>query len=370
MPDTAIKKLLETKEQRVRDAIALKKPDRVPVIPGGPTWPARAMGVKLSEMWKNLDIIHPTIIDAYTSLGAIDGIQHPTFHVSGLSMIWLTRVKLPGRDLPEDDMWQVEESGLMTVADYDAIIDEGFRPWLDRFHAERLPGTKEAFNAWAATVPAAIAACYERGILPFSPGIATIPFEYFVGGRGIKAFTLDFYREGDRVQAAMDAAMPVLIEDMRGLIRAFNLMGLWAVDVGRGAGEFLAPRLSDRFVFPYAKQLVDAAIEEGAIPVLHFDSNWTRDLDRLKELPKATCVLSLDGKTDIFKAKEILGDHMCIMGDVPASLFALGTPGQVSAYCKRLINEIGPSGFILSSGCDVPVDAKYENVKAMVDAVQ
>ena len=33
-----------------------------------------------------------------------------------------------------------------------------------------------------------------------------------------------------------------------------------------------------------------------------------------------------------------------------------------------LINEIGPSGFILSSGCDIPFNAKPENVKAMISA--
>jgi uroporphyrinogen-III decarboxylase len=35
-----------------------------------------------------------------------------------------------------------------------------------------------------------------------------------------------------------------------------------------------------------------------------------------------------------------------------------------------LIEEIGPNGFILAQGCDIPPDAKFENVKAMVDAVQ
>ena len=39
-------------------------------------------------------------------------------------------------------------------------------------------------------------------------------------------------------------------------------------------------------------------------------------------------------------------------------------------YSHRLIREIGPGGFILAQGCDIPPDAKYENVKAMMDAVQ
>jgi hypothetical protein len=40
-------------------------------------------------------------------------------------------------------------------------------------------------------------------------------------------------------------------------------------------------------------------------------------------------------------------------------------------YCKKLIDNIGKdSGFILSCGCDLPVDAKFENVKAMVDTAK
>ena len=54
-------------------------------------------------------------------------------------------------------------------------------------------------------------------------------------------------------------------------------MGVW-IGGWRTASEFLAPRLWERFVFPYFKKMVDARIEEGAIPVLHFDANWTRDL--------------------------------------------------------------------------------------------
>jgi uroporphyrinogen-III decarboxylase len=217
-------------------------------------------------------------------------------------------------------------------------------------------------------VPEALAACRARGVVPLSPIAATIPYEYFCGGRSMKEFMLDLFRRPDKVQAAMDAALPVLIDDMRRSIRRLGLVGLWIAG-WRSASEFIAPRQWERFVFPYFKQLVDAAVEEGAIPVLHFDANWDRDLEYLKELPKGKCVLSLDGRTSIFRAKEILGGHMCIMGDVPPRMLTLGTPEEVTAYCRRLVDEIGPGGFILSSGCDVPIDAKYENVKAMVDAV-
>ncbi len=58
------------------------------------------------------------------------------------------------------------------------------------------------------------------------------------------------------------------------------------------------------------------------------------------------------------------------MGDVPASMFAFGTPEDVYKYCQKLINEIGPDGLILQSGCDIPANAKLENVQAMVSAAK
>ena len=49
-------------------------------------------------------------------------------------------------------------------------------------------------------------------------------------------------------------------------------------------------------------------------------------------------------------------------------MFTLGTPDEVYTYSVKLIKGIGPEGFILHSGCDIPVDAKLENVRAMVAA--
>jgi uroporphyrinogen decarboxylase len=47
---------------------------------------------------------------------------------------------------------------------------------------------------------------------------------------------------------------------------------------------------------------------------------------------------------------------------------ALENPDEIYQYCSRLIRELGPQGFILQSGCDIPANAKLENVQAMVAA--
>ena len=52
------------------------------------------------------------------------------------------------------------------------------------------------------------------------------------------------------------------------------------------------------------------------------------------------------------------------MRDVPAGLLAFGQPGEVAAYCDRLLDAMGTGGgFILGSWCEVPANAQWENVK-------
>lgn len=360
--------LLEQRKNRIRAAIALEKPDRVPVVPLGDSFAARVAGVKLSEFCTKPDVAYQTMMQVFTSLGEIDGIQHASYNVNALSMIWLSRVKIPGRDLPENSLWQVEELELMRPDDYDKIIEQGYPKWLESFYVERLDNLMARLGPFLGSVPEAIGAWEKIGIPAVSPVIFTVPYEYFCGGRSLRAFVTDLYRMPDKVQAAMDVAMPHLLENARQVCRAFGLMAVW-LGGWRAASEFLAPRLWERFVFPYYKQLAEAVIAEGVTPVFHFDSDWTRDLSYFREMPKARCVLSTDGCTDIYKAKEMLGDHMCLMGDVPARMLTLADADEVHAYASRLVRDLGPTGFILAQGCDIPPDAKPENVRAMIAAV-
>lgn len=361
--------LLSERKHRIAAAVALERQDRVPCVPLGDAFAAKVAGVSLADFCTKPEAALSAMLTTFTSLGEIDGIQQPSFNVYGLSRLWLSRLKVPGRDLPDDELWQVEERELMTIEDYDAIVTDGYGPWFRSFVGRHLSVEFDSFRPYAATLPHACGAWEDRGIPVLSPLAFTIPYEYFSGARSFRGLMLDLRRIPDKVEAAMDVAMPALVEKARQAMTALQPYGVW-VGGWRSASEFLSPKLWERFVFPYLKQLVDAIIQEGVVPILHFDSNWGRDLTYLKDFPKGRVVLSLDGATDIFKAKEILGGHMCLMGDVPPALLALGTPEEVNAYSHRLVDEIGPTGFILAQGCCIPPNARPECVAAMISAVR
>lgn len=94
-------------------------------------------------------------------------------------------------------------------------------------------------------------------------------------------------------------------------------------------------------------------------------------LDTLRDvtrgLPKGRVTPDLE-KTDMKKAKEVLGDKVCLYGNVPSSILVYGTVHDVEKYCRTLIENCAEGGgYILSTECETPWNAKPENVKAIID---
>jgi len=362
------KRLLGERLNRISMAVALEKPDRVPVVLEYSGFAAYVTGTPMSAFLASPVMNLETMIQAYHLVDGGDAINYGSFWPYGLCYDYLSKVRVPGVDLPDEEMWQVVETELMTRDDYDHLLNQGWPGFFSEFMTERIlddvPGeylpphrkSPDVKGKWE-----------KEGVPVLSGGDVTTPYELLCGSRSLMEFSRDLFEIPDKVIAAMDAIVPHLAGDAIQRARHLGYPLVW-VGGWRTAPSMLSPSMWQRFVWPYFNRLVHEVVDAGLIALLHLDSNWTRELARFKELPKGRCILALDGETDIFKAKEILGDHMCIMGDVPAAMLYLDTPASVYAYCTKLIRELGPEGFILQSGCDIPANAKLENVKAMVAA--
>jgi uroporphyrinogen decarboxylase len=119
------------------------------------------------------------------------------------------------------------------------------------------------------------------------------------------------------------------------------------------------------------KDMVEKLAAKNIVPILHCDADWTKNLEFFLELPKGKFVLELDGATDIFRAYDILKGHCAIKGDVPAALFTVASPSELDEYAKKLIGTFkNGEGLMYSSGCNLPMNAKHENVKVFFEAVE
>ena len=74
-----------------------------------------------------------------------------------------------------------------------------------------------------------------------------------------------------------------------------------------------------------------------------------------------------DRQYDIVKAKEVLNGYQCIAGDMPASILAFEDVQTTQKYCDKLIDLAMDGGMIIRSGCEIPLNAKEENVAAFLN---
>ena len=65
----------------------------------------------------------------------------------------------------------------------------------------------------------------------------------------------------------------------------------------------------------------------------------------------------------------ILGDRVCIAGNLHESLFAFNNLQKVEEYCKKLIDIVGEGGGFVLKG-EPPRESKIENIKAMVNTAK
>ena len=92
-------------------------------------------------------------------------------------------------------------------------------------------------------------------------------------------------------------------------------------------------------------------------------------LEVLKELPAGKVIMWFD-KTDLVKAREVLGDKYCLAGGIPSSLLIGGTPESVKKHTEKLLDDLkSGGGLIVSSEFNGMGPAKVENVKAMTETV-
>jgi uroporphyrinogen-III decarboxylase len=137
----------------------------------------------------------------------------------------------------------------------------------------------------------------------------------------------------------------------------------------KGADGFMSDEQFRTFYWPTLKAVILGLAEEGCVPFLFCEGGYNSRLQYLQELPKGSCFWIFD-RTDMVKAKEMLGDTLCIGGNVPSGLILTGTVDDVKAYCRNLIDTAGKGGgYIMSFGTAMD-EGKPETVHAMIDVTK
>lgn len=366
-----------TPEERLSASIALQPVDRVVLSPFVYGYAASFAGVTQARFINDFELAErcmDKLKATYPSWDVIRSSFADLGYGPTLRNRWFQKVALPGDELPEDTPYQILEESLATQEELRAIKTKGLQQYMIAV-TKRIRPNKGLlhFLLWEVRRNKLhkrdVTAAQKRGQAFYYGGTYAPPFETLSMTRGMSDFNRDMYRLKDELVEIMWAIqkdgvdMAVKQCKRSGIPRAFV--------VGCRCGTtFLNKKNFETYSWPLMKDGALKLIEQGITPVFHLDTDWGRALEYFLELPKGKSIIETDGQTDLFRAKEILKDHVCLAGDVPAALLTVGSPSEVDEHCKKLITVVGKGGgFMLSNGCTMPANSKHENVKAMFEAV-
>jgi len=392
---------------RIKDAVQLKKPDRVPVciFPGMFPWTYSGMTIEeaMYDYEKCITAYKKFVLDFKPDIhfGAAAPGPGKFYEILDYKLYaW------PGHGVNPEHSYQCNEREYMNAGEYDLLItDPSF--YFRNFYLPRVFGALDGFtmlppltgilemygvafnfipfalppvqNTFKALFEAGAEALKWAGAVGGTDGeLATLGFPNILGGftkapfdtigdtlRGTKGIMLDMYRQPDKLLQALEAITPIMIGMGLGAAQQTGNPVIF-MPLHKGADGFLSDAQFKKFYWPTLRKVIVGLIEGGCIPFLAAEGGYNTRLKDIRDLPKGKTIWMFD-QTDMAEAKEIVGDTLCVFGNVPSTVLELGTPQNVKDYCKGLIDTAGKGGgFIMGNGAFFD-EAKAENVKTMVD---
>ncbi len=375
-----------TPEERIRTALKGGTPDRVPVAPFIHYFAATYAGYSQADLWEDHGAYRESMRRTFRDLGPWDASFLLDAHGPiAMSFMIPMKARIPGRDLPRNSTLQLIEEEVMLPEDYDWLVRKPSRldGALFGMFLRRL--ALRIHDPLGRTLAGHLRMALElarNGVYNFMDvlmwqrwGVSVLygmgleaPFDTFSLARSLTHFSMDILGRPDEIRDAAQKMVPGFLLAARVGCRATRVPR-FVIMCHRSSNDFVSPRQFAALAFPSLREICLSLIRDRIVPILHCDGNWDKNLEYFLELPAGGFCLQFDGRTDIFRAAEILKDHCTLFGDVPASMLVLSGSDDVDRYCKRLITEVGrDGGYILGAGCEIPSDAKPENVWALIRA--
>lgn len=141
--------------------------------------------------------------------------------------------------------------------------------------------------------------------------------------------------------------------------------GADAVCILEPTATFISPAAFEEFSGQYNKRIIET---QNTRWILHICGNTTH-------LVPGMCAtgaqgLSLDAAVDFPAIAPTVPENVVLIGNVdPVRIMVNETPDGVKSAVNKLLDDMAPyENFILSTGCDLPVETPLDNIQAFMEA--
>lgn len=404
----------DAKVKRVKDAIALKEPDQIPIMPSPAIFPVLDAGYTVAESIYDdtLEVYRKSIFKYLNDFDPDSGV--------GVGVNYAGRGPLTEMIAPKNSRWAgmpgnlIDENSIQQYIEFPFLEDDEF----DEFFSDRTgwtirkalprsstvmesfkdlnittymgsiletaasfsrPEVKQtiqklweideasrAFNQRAAAFAREVE---DAGYPIFIGGKANVPFDAYSNGlRGTLNSLADIYERPEDVERYMEEYH----EKQLAQIRASKGKGDGKhvfMSLHKGMDGFMSDDTYEHFYWRHLKEIIEAIIEAGKVPYIFAEGKYNTRLKFLTEVPKGKVYYRFES-VDMAEAKRMLGDIACISGGMPAKILNFGTKQDVIDETKRIIDACAPGGgFVFETACGLDY-CSHENVQAMFDTVR
>jgi hypothetical protein len=399
-----------TRWQRIIDLVEHRTPDRMPILFYATFWLAKYGNISCKELMYDYDktkaIAERAICEfdpeAYAPLVML------TASGRSLEALGYKQLQWPGHGVGDNQPFQYLDREYMKAEEFDEFLFdptgfylrtylprvasafEGFEelPSFPGLHYFRLINAMRSFanprlqQALEKVSKAAeeVERFYQHHV-DFTNRMTTLGYPLSNGGnsvapydfiadyfRGARAMMTDLYRNKNKLLELLDKSAVFLARMTIANARASG-NPIVMIPVHWAPDAFMSDKQFREFWWPSFRRMLQNLIDANLIPMPLWEADCTKRLEIIRDVPPGKCIYWFE-RTDMVKAFEVLGEVVALRGNLSPSMMTTGTPQQVDAAVKRLVDSVWNRGGKLMLDCafGIPDETPVENVRAMFAA--
>ncbi|WP_027621707.1 uroporphyrinogen decarboxylase family protein [Acetivibrio clariflavus] len=322
-----------------------KQIDRLPCVPIVGNTAARVINAKVSEIRNNGKLLAKAHVEAYRMF---------RYDIIRVFTDLYVQAEAMGAKVhcPYDQTAYLEAPAISDVSEIDSL--EPVDPYRDGI----LPQHLEAMRIIAEEVGDEVTVA----------GPVTGPFtnaSFLIGSENLVRLIL---KDPDKVHKLCEISLETCLRYSKAIIDAGCTPSLTDP---MSSSTVISPLQFKEFSFPYLKRLIDYIHSRGKSVTLHICGKTKKIWDLMAEAG-ADCI-SIDNDANLLEAKQIVGHRVRLMGNVkPSEIMLQGTVSDVKKAVYDCVRQAydSPKGYIVASGCSLPTETPFENIRAMMDATR
>lgn len=192
-------------------------------------------------------------------------------------------------------------------------------------------------------------------------------FRYAIGYSGLQRGFICMHERPELLKYLLERVLAQQIEYAK-VLKGNGADGVHMGEIWGGA-DLISEKDYDQFAFPYTEEYIQEVHRLGLKVILYFCGDVLPRLSRLKEMSFDALAVEESFDIDIEKVRRIIGNDVCLVGNVNPVLIEKGSKEEIKREVIRQISAAGiESRIIVGNGSEVTLSTNPQNVDVFVNS--